>query len=127
MELVAIVIVLAIFEYQFFSIKVGLARGKYDIQAPANTGHPVFERYYRVHQNTLEQLIVFIPAITIYGYFGNPTYAAGLGVIFLIARIVYFLGYVSDPSKRGAGFILGFLPTLAMVVAGLVSAVSSLL
>ena len=127
MELVAIVIVLAIFEYQFFSIKVGLARGKYDIQAPANTGHPVFERYYRVHHNTLEQLIVFIPAITIYGYFGNPTYAAGLGVIFLIARIVYFLGYVSDPSKRGAGFILGFLPTLAMVVAGLVSAVSSLL
>ncbi len=127
MELVAIVIVLAIFEYQFFSIKVGLARGKYDIKAPANSGHEIFDRYYRVHQNTLEQLIVFIPAITIYGYFGNPTYAAGLGVIYLIGRIIYFMGYVSDPAKRGTGFIVGFLPTVIMVVAGLVSAVMDLL
>ncbi len=127
MEYVAIVIVLAIFEYQFFSIRVGLARGKYDIQAPASSGHEIFERYYRVHQNTLEQLIVFIPAITIYGYFGNPTYAAGLGVLFLIGRIIYFVSYVSDPAKRRTGFIVGFLPTVIMVIAGLVSVVMGLL
>ncbi len=127
MEYVAIVIILAIFEYQFFSIKVGLARAKYGIQAPANSGHEIFDRYYRVHQNTLEQLIVFIPAITIYGYFGNPTYAAGLGLLFLIGRIIYFVSYVSDPAKRGTGFILGFLPTVIMVVAGLVSIVMGLL
>lgn len=127
MELVAIVILLAIFEYQFFSIKVGMARSKYEINAPANSGHEIFDRYYRVHQNTLEQLIVFIPAITIYGYFGNENSAAGLGAIFLVGRIIYFFGYVADPSKRGTGFIVGFLPTVFMVVAGFVSVVNNLL
>lgn len=127
MEVVVIVIVLALFEYQYFGLKVGLARGKYEINAPANSGHPVFDRYYRVHQNTLEQLIVFIPAITIYGYYGNPTYAAGLGVLFLIGRIIYFVSYIADPSKRGTGFIIGFLPTTIMVIAGLVSVVRILL
>lgn len=123
MELVALVILLALLEYQFFSFKVGMARGKYDIQAPAISGHEVFDRYYRVHMNTLEQLIVFIPAILIFAYFGNPTYAAGLGVFFLIGRIMYFVSYVSDPAKRGAGFIIGWIPTVLLVIAGLISAV----
>ena len=123
MELVALVILLSLLEYQFFSFKVGMARGKYDIQAPAISGHEVFDRYYRVHINTLEQLIVFIPAILIFAYFGNPTYAAGLGVFFLIGRIMYFVSYVSDPAKRGAGFIIGWIPTVLLVIAGLISAV----
>jgi glutathione S-transferase len=127
MELVAIVIVLAIFEYMFFSIKVGAARGKYNIEAPAASGHPIFDRYYRVHQNTLEQLIVFIPAITIYGYFGNPSYAAGLGSLFLIGRIIYFISYVADPKKRSIGFIIGYLPTVILLIAGLISAVMTLI
>jgi len=121
MEHVALVILLALLEYQFFSFKVGMARGKYDIKAPAISGHEVFDRYYRVHMNTLEQLIVFIPAILVFAYFGNPLYAAGLGVFFLIGRMLYFFSYVSDPAKRGAGFIIGWIPTVLLVLAGLVS------
>ena len=120
MELVALVILLALVEYQFFSFKVGMARGKYDIQAPAITGHEVFDRYYRVHMNTLEQLIVFIPAILIFAYFGNPTYAAGLGSFYLVGRIIYFVSYVSDPAKRGLGFIIGWVPTVLLILAGLI-------
>jgi len=127
MELVAIVIILALIEYFVFGALVGRARGKYEIDAPAITGHPVFERYYRVHQNTLEQLIIFIPAITIYGYYGNPLYASILGGIFLIGRIVYLSGYVADPAKRGTGMIIGFLPTVFMLFAGLYSAGRNLL
>lgn len=123
MELVAIVIALAVIEYFAFAILVGRARGKYEISAPAITGHPVFERYYRVHQNTLEQLMIFIPAIVIYGTYGNPTYAAGLGVFFLIGRILYLRGYVADPAKRGLGMMIGFLPTAFMLIAGLILAV----
>ncbi len=123
MEFVALVILLAILEYQFFSFKVGMARGKYDIKAPAISGHEVFDRYYRVQMNTLEQLIVFIPAILIFAYFGDPTYAAGIGAFFLIGRIMYFASYVSDPAKRGAGFIIGWIPTVLLVLGGLVSAV----
>lgn len=123
MELVALVILVALLEYQFFSFKVGMARGKYDIKAPAITGHEIFDRYYRVHMNTLEQLIVFIPAILIFAYFGNPTYAAGLGVFFLIGRILYFMSYVADPAKRTIGFVMGWIPTVLLVLAGLISAV----
>lgn len=121
MEHVALVILLALLEYQFFSFKVGMARGKYDIKAPAISGHEIFDRYYRVHMNTLEQLIVFIPAILVFAYFGNPLYAAGLGVFFLIGRMMYFVSYVADPAKRGAGFIIGWIPTVLLVLAGLVS------
>jgi len=123
MELVALVILLALVEYQFFSFKVGMARGKYDIKAPATTGNEVFDCYYRVHMNTLEQLIVFIPAILVFAYFGDPTYAAGLGAFFLVGRIMYFVSYVNDPAKRGAGFIIGWIPTVLLILAGLVSVV----
>ena len=60
MGIMTLVLVLILVQYITFGVKVGGAREKYDIQAPAITGHPEFERYYRVHQNTLEQLIVFI-------------------------------------------------------------------
>ena len=83
MELVAIVIILALIEYFVFGALVGRARGKYEIDAPAITGHPVFERYYRVHQNTLEQLIMFLPAMFLYSHTSNPNYAAALGAVYL--------------------------------------------
>jgi glutathione S-transferase len=121
MEHVALVILLALLEYQFFSFKVGMARGKYDIKAPAISGHEVFDRYYRVHMNTLEQLIVFIPAILVFAYFGNPMYAAGLGAFYLVGRIIYFVSYVNDPAKRGLGFIIGWIPTVLLILGGLVS------
>lgn len=127
MELVAIVIILALMEYIVFSMLVGRARGLYKVSAPAVTGDPVFERYYRVQQNTLEQLAVFIPAITIYGYFGNPTWAAAIGVLFLVGRPVYLMGYVKDPAKRGIGFMIGFLSSMILLIAGLVAVIRSVL
>ena len=127
MELVAIVVVLALIEFFAFGILVGRARGKYEIEAPAVSGHPVFERYYRVHQNTLELLSMFIPAILIYGYYGNPAIAAGLGVVYLIGRIIYLRAYVADPAKRGPGFGLSFLPIAFMLIAGLIAAAMRLL
>lgn len=127
MELVAIVVALAVIEFFVFAGLVGRARSTYDIPAPAITGNPVFERYYRVHQNTLEQLMIFIPAICIYGYYGNSTYAAGLGVFFLIGRIIYLRGYIADPAKRGLGMMIGFLPTMFMLIAGLIAAVMRVL
>ncbi len=119
MELVALVILLIIVEYMVFSILVGKARGTYDCPAPAVSGHPVFERYYRVHLNTLEQMIIVIPAMLIFGYYGNALIAAVVGVIFIIGRLLYLLSYVKDPQKRGAGFIIGYIPTALMVLGGI--------
>jgi uncharacterized MAPEG superfamily protein len=127
MELVVIVVILAILEYMVFSILVGKARGTYGVAAPAISGDPVFERYYRVHQNTLEQLIIFIPAIVIYGYYGNPTWAAAIGVLFLVGRPVYLMAYVKDPAKRGPGFLLGFAANVILLIASLVALIGNLL
>lgn len=126
-EWVVIVVILAIFQYIVFSLLVGKARGTYGVKAPAITGDPVFERYYRVHQNTLEQLVVFLPAITVYGFYGNPMYAAGLGVLYLVGRIVYLMGYVKDPAKRGLGFLMGFAANVILLIAGLVAVIGNLM
>ena len=77
--------------------------------------------------NTLEQLTVFIPAILIFGYFGNATVAAGLGLVFLVGRVMFLLGYVKDPAKRGPGFLIGYIPTVVLLIGGLVYAVRAAL
>lgn len=55
--------VLTLFFYLVITINVGRARAKYKILPPATTGDENFERVLRVQQNTLEQLVFFLPAI----------------------------------------------------------------
>lgn len=127
MELVAIVTALALIEYMAFSFRVGMARGKYDVAAPATSGHEIFDRHFRVQQNTLEQLIVFLPSLWIFATYVNPTIAAGLGLAFIVGRALYGLTYVQDPGKRTAGFVTGFLANVALVLGSLGGAISALM
>ena len=127
MHLVTIVVTLALLEYIAFAMLVGGARGKYGVKAPAVTGHEMFERYYRVQMNTLELLVVFVPAIWLFADYVDARWAAGLGTIYLVGRVVYFRSYVKDPASRGAGFGLSMLPVLAMVIGVLFAAGRQLL
>ena len=127
MELVAIVISLALIEYAIFSMLVGKARGTYGIEAPAISGHPIFERYYRVHQNTLEALVSFVPGMLLFGYYVSADVAAGLGGFFLVGRLLYLRAYVANPKSRTLGFVLGYIPTQILVIGGLIGAVMQLL
>ena len=126
MALVAIVIALALIEYLVFGLLVGRARVRCKVLAPATTGHPVFERYFRVQQNTLEQLVVLLPSMWLFGMYVSPLWASGLGLLFVIGRVLYLTGYVEDPKKRGAGFGLSFLPTVILSLGALVGAILSL-
>jgi uncharacterized membrane protein YecN with MAPEG domain len=119
MELVAVVILLALLQFVAFAFLVGGARGRYKIEAPATTGHPVFERYFRVQQNTLEQLVVLVPSMWLFGSYVSPIWAATLGVVYMVGRIVYLQGYVKDPKKRGAGFGLSFFPMIVLALGAL--------
>jgi uncharacterized membrane protein YecN with MAPEG domain len=119
MEFVAFVIALALLEYAIFGMLVGWARGKYGVVAPATSGHPVFDRYFRVHMNTLEQLVAFVPAMWLFGTYVNATWAAWLGLVFVVARILYLVGYVADPAKREIGFGLTALPVMILLIGGL--------
>jgi glutathione S-transferase len=123
MAYVDIVTALALLQFIMFGFRVGGARGKYGVKAPAITGNDIFERFFRVQQNTLEQLIVFIPAIYLFSRYFNPLWAAGLGVVYLVGREVYAATYVKDPAKRSLGYGLTFLPMAVLLVGGLVGAV----
>ena len=125
MAIVHAVIALALVEFFVFGGLVGRARAKYEIAAPATTGNPIFERYFRVHYNTLEQLVCFIPGMLLFAIYINATVAAVLGVIFIIGRIFYLRGYVEDPQKRGPGFGLSMISTVILLLGGLGGAVWS--
>lgn len=127
MEIIAIITGLALFEYMFFSFRVGFARGKYDVPAPATTGNEIFERYNRVHLNTLEQLIVFLPTLWIFAQYTSMKGAAALGVLFILGRAVYAISYVADPQKRTIGFLMGFTANVALVIGSLFGAIKGLL
>jgi glutathione S-transferase len=123
MPLVQLVIGLALVQFFFFLFAVGKARQTYKVAAPATTGNEVFERYFRVQMNTLELLVMFIPAISIFSQYFGSYLGAGLGVIYLIGRIVYFTSYVKDPKSRSMGYGLSVLPIMILVAGAIVGAI----
>lgn len=127
MSLVYVVMMLAVIEYFAFGMAVGMARGRYMIPAPAVSGNPDFERYYRVQMNTLEQMMVFLPSLWTFATFVSASWAAGLGLVFVIGRLVYFIGYTKAANKRGIGFGISGLPTMILMVGGLIGAVMAAL
>jgi len=104
--------------YFVATMLVGKARMKTGIQAPAVSGDPEFERYFRIQQNTMEQLVLTLPALWLCGqYF--PTAAAVLGLVFLVGRTLYIIGYAKAAEKRSAGFGIGLLASLLLLLGAL--------
>jgi len=127
MEYIAIVTLLALMQFMLFSIQVGSMRMKHGIKAPAIAGHPEFERMFRIQQNTMEQLVVFIPALWIYAHLVNPLWGAGIGLFFILGRFVYRAAYLKDPASRSNGFTIGVLAISVLLIWSLVDAVISLI
>src|ERR1700740_1146578 len=122
MPYVHIVIALALLEFFLFGVAVARARATYRVMAPATAGHEVFERYFRVQMNTLEQLVIFVPSILMFGGYVNAWLAAALGLTFIIGRAVSFVGYVRAPEGRALGFVLSAVPNLVLLGGGLAGA-----
>jgi glutathione S-transferase len=115
-----IVTLLALLEYTVLGVMVGRARGTYGVEAPATTGNPDFERIFRVHVNTLEHLIVFIPAVWIFSLTINYHLGVILGLLFVIARIVYAQGYISAAGKRATGAVATAAINATLVLCSLI-------
>lgn len=126
MPYVELVAILAVLQYLFFGGLTGNARRLSGLKAPAVTGHEGFERMYRVQMNTLELLVAFVPALLLAARYWPAWVAAGLGLIYLVGRFVYWRAYVGEPSQRGIGFMLSMLPTMGLAVLALVGVVLSL-
>ena len=127
MEYTAIVTVLILLQFTWFGFQVGAMRGKHEIKAPAVSGAPEFDRSFRVHYNTMEQLVVFVPVLWLYAHMVNPMWGAGFGIVFLVARFIYQSAYLKDPAGRSLGATLTFLPALVMMIWVLVKAVMTLI
>lgn len=126
MPYVAIVTIVALAQFFWFGFRVARARTKYGVAAPATSGHEVFDRFFRVQMNTLEQLAVFLPSLWIFASFVSPYWAAGFGAVFIVGRAIYARSYVRDPRSRALGFALTALPTFAMWIWILVWAVQAI-
>ena len=88
---------------------VGRARGKYQVKAPAVSGHELFERAYRIQLNTVESVLMFLPALWLYAIFIGDKGAGDSGLIWLLARVWYAIAYQQNPTKRGLGFLISIL------------------
>ena len=124
---VAVIVLLALVQFMYFGVAVGRARIRYDVRAPSVVGDEIFERFHRAHQNILEQLVIFIPAVCAAGYFASPLLAVACGLAFLVGRAWYFRCYIVDPDTRGPGMVITSLSSLILLTSALVGAIRSLL
>jgi glutathione S-transferase len=124
-----IVTLLAVILYLYMGARVGILRGRLGIKAPATTGDPIFERAYRVHCNTGEQYIAFIPLLWLATIFFHAVawLPALFGLAFIAARIVYMRLYMAAPETRIAGAFMTMFSNVGLIVLsiiGMVQAVS---
>ncbi|MEA5550590.1 MAPEG family protein [Anabaena cylindrica UHCC 0172] len=116
----SLVTVLALIVYFVVTINVGRARFKYKISPPETTGNPDFERALRVQQNTLEQLILFLPALWLFSIYISPIWASALGTVWVIGRIAYAWGYYQAAEKRFIGFGLSSFSSVLLILGSLI-------
>jgi glutathione S-transferase len=119
--------VLALIVTFALSSVAGRARTKYNVPAPASTGHIEYEKRNRVHMNTLEQLVLFLPLLWLSVAVLGDMWAAVIGFVWSAGRIIYARAYYVDPTKRSMGFMLTLLPTVVLLIATIVSIVRSLI
>jgi glutathione S-transferase len=118
---------LALATYFSTSIAARMARGKYQVKAPAVTGHEMFERAYRVQMNTIEQLVFFLPAMWLYAILMGDKIAAAGGLVWAIGRNIYAVSYIRRPASRGLGFGISSLASLALFFGAAYGVVKALL
>ncbi len=122
-----IVTVAALVVYFISILLVGRARSKYKVDPPATTGPEAFNRSFRQQQNMMEQLILFLPAMWVYAWYNSPEWAAGIGTVWVLARLAYSFAYIASAPKRFIPFIISVAATLVLLVGGIMGAVQSLM
>ena len=127
MDLTALIILLALGQYVYFTLRVGAGRARYGVDAPSTSGDERWERLYRVQMNTLEQLIVFVPGMMLFASYASAAWAWVPGVIFVVGRQLYAWEYVRDPKSRGPGMGVTLLANAVLLVGSLIGVVLRLL
>ncbi len=112
--------------YLVLTINVGRARAKYKVPVPQMSGEPNFERVLRVQQNTLEQMVLFLPALWLFSFYVNPLWGAGIGTVWVLGRIIYAWGYYQAAEKRGIGFAISSMSGIVLLLGAIAGIILSL-
>lgn len=113
-HLTALATCLAVLLYFFTSVRVARARVAYGVRLPAISGHPDFERAFRVQMNTLEWMPIFLPSLWLFAIYIGDTSAAALGLIWIVGRLLYMVGYMRAVEKRRPGFAVQALACIVL-------------
>ncbi|MEJ2399970.1 MAG: MAPEG family protein [Xanthomonadales bacterium] len=127
MDLIALIILIALAQYVYFTLRVGAARVRYGVEAPRTSGDERWERLYRVQMNTLEQLIVFVPSLMLFASYVSARWAWVPGALFILGRQLYAWEYARDPKSRGPGMGVTLLANAVLLVGALIGVVLQLL
>jgi glutathione S-transferase len=119
----AIVTLLAVLLYFYTGLRVGRARYTYGVKAPAISGQPDFERVIRVQMNTLEWMPIFLPALWLFALYVNDLGAAALGIVWIVGRILFMIGYTEAADKRGTGFGIQAIATGILFVGAFIGVI----
>src|SRR5690242_13691786 len=102
----ALITALSLLTYFYTTAMVGRARGRLNMPAPSTSGNPEFERIFRVQQNTLENMMLYLPGLWLFAAYVSDKWAALIGLLWIVGRFVYAQGYYAQADKRGTGFII---------------------
>ncbi len=124
---VALVTIAVVVLHFVLAWNVGRARVKYGVKAPAMSGHPDFERAFRVQMNTIETTLMFLPVLWLYAAFADGMWAAGLGAVWVVARIWYAAAYQHSAAKRGPAYGLSMFVVVVLAVGSAWSVIRGLM
>ena len=110
----------ALLVYYFTLFKSGMARGRFKVPAPSHDGPEEYVRHVRAHQNTVEHLVMFLPGLWLFAVAVDPIWAAGIGAIWPIGRLMYALGYYKAPEKRSIGLYISMPPIYIFILGSLI-------
>jgi len=119
MKYTALVTIAAVIYTFFLSARVGGARAKQGVAAPAMSGQLDFDKAFRIHMNTVEQLVLFVPVLWLAAAVVGDLWAAEIGAVWIVGRVIYAVGYSKEAAKRGPGFLVTILPTAVLTVIAL--------
>lgn len=127
MHLPAIITLFSLLLFLAIIFYVGYARTKYGIKAPATTGNDNFERIFRVQMNTLENLVLFLPALWLFSHYVSPLWAGVVGVVWLVGRIDYAFSYIRSAAARSRGYSISILAFAILAVGAAIGIVLRIL
>ena len=91
----------------FLAFKVWMTRQKHKSPAYKATDSKEVLIANRIHMNTLEISVVYLPILWVATVFSSANLAGLLGIVWFISRVWYAVAYSQKPKKREIPFILG--------------------